>query len=33
MSDFARVQAMANMVAHNKGLYDAATQHLTETGN
>ena len=33
MSDFTRIQSLANRVAHNKTLYDAATQHLTETGN
>lgn len=33
MADFTRIQSLANRVAHNKTLYDAATQHLTETGN
>lgn len=33
MSDFTRIQSLANRVAHNKTLYDSATQHLTETGN
>ena len=33
MADFTRIQSMANRVAHNKTLYDAATKHLTETGN
>lgn len=33
ISDFTRIQSLANRVAHNKTLYDAATQHLTETGN
>lgn len=33
MADFTRIQSMANRVAHNKTLYDAAAQHLTETGN
>lgn len=33
MTDFTRIQSMANRVAHNKTLYDAATKHLTETGN
>ena len=33
MSDFTRIQSLANRVAHNKTLYDAATKHLTETGN
>lgn len=33
MAEFTRIQSMANRVAHNKTLYDAATQHLTETGN
>ena len=33
MADFTRIQSLANRVAHNKSLYDAATQHLTETGN
>lgn len=33
MADFTRIQSMANRVAHNKILYDAATKHLTETGN
>lgn len=33
MSDFTQIQSLANRVAHNKTLYEAATQHLTETGN
>ena len=33
MADFTRIQSLANRVAYNKTLYDAATQHLTETGN
>ena len=33
MNDFIRVQSMANRVAHNKGLFDAATKQLTEKGN
>lgn len=33
MSDFTRIQSLANRVAHNKTLYDSATQHLTEIGN
>ena len=33
MSDFTRIQSLANRVAHNKTLYDSATKHLTETGN
>ena len=33
MSDFTKIQSLANRVAHNKTLYDSATQHLTETGN
>ena len=33
MSDFTRIQSLAIRVAHNKTLYDSATQHLTETGN
>lgn len=33
MADFTRIQSLANRVAHNKTLYDAATKHLTETGN
>lgn len=33
MSDFTRIQSLANRVAHNKILYDTATKHLTETGN
>lgn len=33
MAEFTRIQSMANRVAHNKTLYDAATKHLTETGN
>ena len=33
MADFTRIQSLANRVAHNKTLFDAATQHLTETGN
>lgn len=33
MADFTRIQSLANRVAHNKTLYDAATQHLTKTGN
>ena len=33
MADFTRIQSLANRVAHNKTLYDSATQHLTETGN
>lgn len=33
ISDFTRIQSLANRVAHNKTLYDSATQHLTETGN
>lgn len=33
MADFTRIQSMANRVAHNKTLYDAAAKHLTETGN
>ena len=33
MNDFIRVQSMANRVAHNKSLFDAATKQLTEKGN
>lgn len=33
MADFTRIQSLANRVAHNKTLYDAAAKHLTETGN
>lgn len=33
MSDFTKIQSLANRVAHNKTLYDSATKHLTETGN
>lgn len=32
LSEFARIQSLANRVAYNKQAYDSAAKHLTETG-